>query len=65
MSVVVFLFYFFSMFESRLGFFKRRMTMACLRTSRTVPDSRESLIMQVVRGTKLSIPAFRSPVKIG
>ena len=39
--------------------------MACLRTSHTVPDSRDSLTMQVMRGTRLLTQAFRSPVGIG
>ena len=39
--------------------------MACLRTSHTVPDSRDSLTMQVMRGIRLSMLAFRSPVGIG
>ena len=39
--------------------------MACLRTSRTVPDSRDSLTMWVMSGTRLSMQAFRNPVEIG
>ena len=39
--------------------------MACLRTSCTVPASRESLTIRVMRGTRLSTQAFRSPVGIG
>ena len=53
------------MFESRFGFLKRGVTMACLRTSHTVPDSRDSLTMRVMRGTRLSMKALRSPVGTG
>ena len=39
--------------------------MACSRETSTVPGSRESLTMRVMRGTRSSVQDFSSSVEIG
>ena len=53
------------MLDSRLGFFKRRVTMAFLRASRPVPESRKLLTMRILRRARLLMQTFRSPMEIG